>query len=468
MYYDVPCLLKFEPSEFPEEAVIPLTDQDLKNLFNNNICQNISDGDINLNVLSNDKYEEDCDQWFSKAPPPPPPDPDDPPPPPPPPPLPPPPPPQNPPEGPLPPMPTPFLTRQYSPEYSPDPTKYASSADQIRSCTVGYGPHDPRGNNLTKPTNWSIAHWDGVPFDMTGKTKEQIHKFLVPDYQNNKYAIRGLEEFFYQRKPFQDNDNPTVAEIDTWNIEVIAHLRRVLGVKNTIGPTTGPYYQKDIPILPDARLYIEAAWSDGRKYSQIWDEIYSGGVMKNGIEYFGFAPGPCWLPLPPPNPQPNKTRPPGYTPHCGETFAPQNPHSLRFREAAPYFFQTAAWGVDDYPNNKPASLHRNAFTKQVPPPPYKELYTHGTLAGSAAGLSGTGRDVPWSHKVPMIMTNFIKDEGTSGHAGPFLSRPYVGMSWYCVGDGSMAFRGKWAGRIRADDGRLDMQFLGYTQTGWTP
>jgi hypothetical protein len=443
----------------PINSVNPLNDNEVKSFWNAcskpQLSSNLLESSPNFSTLSNDQYEEDVDQWFSKTP-------SNPSPPIPIPPIPP-PVPLPPPEGPLPPLPPFFLTKQYSPEHSAFPEKYPSTADNIRHCTAGWGPHDPRGNALTRSTNWSIAHWDGIPFDMTGKTKEEIHKFLVPDHQNNKYAIRGLEEYFYRRKPFADNNNPTVAEIDTWNLEVIRHIRSVLGVKVTTGPTTGLYYGKDIPIIPDARLYLECAWADGRKHSQMWDEIYSGGVIKNGIENFGFAPGPCWLPLPPPNPNPSAVRPPGYTPHCGETFAPRNPYSLKYREAAPYFFQTSSWGQDYYdtlPPNDPLRFFRANF--YATNPPYKELYQHGTLASSSAGLSGTGPDVPWSHKMAMIFANFIKDEGTSGHAGPFLSRPYVGMSWSCNEDG-IAFRGKWAGRIRADNGNLDIPFLGWTK-----
>jgi hypothetical protein len=346
-----------------------------------------------------------------------------------------------------------------TPEYTKDPTIMKSAADQIRHCTEGRGPHDPRGNPVSKNTNWAIAHWDGIPYNgpLGKEGKDVMYNFLVPD-KANPYAIKGLEEFFYSRKPFQDNNNPTVAEIDTWNLEVVRHIRSVFGIVNSVGPTTGPYYGKIIPVAPDPRLYLETAWAQERKQSQVWDTDYPTGVIKNGIETFGKAPGPCWLPLPPPLPHPNADRPIGYDPHCGATFGISNTaQRIKYHEGAPYYLNRAAFGNTDD--------EKRAFYNALPlDDPYKNIYIHsGTGISNAEGVSGTGKDVPWSHKLAFIIANYIKGEGNTGHAGPFFTRPYVGFCFTCNDDG-VSFRGKYAGRIRADNGKLDVPWIGYTPT----
>jgi hypothetical protein len=289
-------------------------------------------------------------------------------------------------------------------------------------------PHDPRSSPISQNINWKEAEWNGIPYNYIGKTKAEIHAFLRPGYPANKLAIRGLEQRFYEVQPFADNYNPTVKEIDTWNLEVIRHIRRVLGVTIQSGPLLG----QPVPILPDPRLYIEAAWADERKHTQKWDVKYPDGVIHNGIEYFGWAPGPCYIPgsNPPQKPTP-------YNAHCGASFTPHGADAHLYRTSAPYFYD---------------------LTK------YPELGVHGHKASFVEGLSGTGTDVPWSLRLAVIIANFIMSEGTSGHAGPFFSRPWVGMSWKCDENGkSLAFRGKWNGRIRTDNGAIDRPYLGVTK-----
>jgi hypothetical protein len=353
--------------------------------------------------------------------------------------------------------------RQETPEYTINPQIFKSGADQIRHCTTGSGPHDPRGNPFTKSTDWSLGHWDGIPYDITGKTKAEIHAWLRPNYPANQYAIRGLEEYFYQVNPFADNNNPTVAEIDTWNLNVIRHIRRVLGIKIKTGSQAG----QPMPIIPDPRLYVEAAWSQERKMSTTWDTLHPNGVIKNGTEYFGFAPGPCWLPG-----SNGTVRPTGYTPHCGETFFPTAAQSLPYRTSAPYNLTfDSSWGLDSYntlPPNDPRRYIRSNYYNalKAAKTPYIELYEHGTGATFSSGTSGTSRNIPWSHRLAIIITNFIKDEGTTGHAGPYFDRPYIGMAWTCFNDGGISYRAKYAGRFRADNGELSPPpFLGWTNTG---
>jgi hypothetical protein len=403
------------PNQFPETSITPLTDNEVRQMFlipkPSRLVRQTNNPYLPRSVIeANDENEEISDSGGRGGVVPPPPLP------------------------PPPPSVPPLTVIQYTPEYTLNagntfPNSYPSGASIIRGeCSMGVRPHDPRGSPTTRLTNWQSANWDGVPFDYLGKTKEQIHEFLRPGYPANKYAIRGLEQRFYQLNPFADNSNPTVGEIDTWNIEVIRHLRAVLGVKVT---TPGPLLGQTIPILPDPRLYIEAAWADERRWSQVWDTKYPNGVIVNGVEYFGFAPGPCWLPNtnPPQVPLP-------YNAHCGGKFAPNTTDAHAYRLAAPYHYNTAV---------------------------YPELASHGNLVSFTEGISGIGTEVPWSLRLALIITNFIKDEGYSGHAGPFFTRPYVGMSWRCDAQNkAIGFRGKWNGRIRLDSGTLDRPYGGPT------
>lgn len=87
--------------------------------------------------------------------------------------------------------------------------------------------------------------------------------------------------------PFADNANPTVAEIEAWNVHVIQHYRNLLGIST--------------PIENNRRLYLLAFFSDMRKFTTHWDANYPGDL--------GSAYGPCVGMKP-------------FNAHCGATFAP--------------------------------------------------------------------------------------------------------------------------------------------------
>jgi len=137
--------------------------------------------------------------------------------------------------------------------------------------------------------NLPAMEWDGVPIDVAGKTPTELCMLLF----NGPYAMMGLRQRYYALMPFADPTRPTIAEIDDWNIEVIRHLR------NVIGNTT--------PLEGDDRLYLEAHWGDERRFSRVWDAAYPG---TNGTAF-----GPCAS---------------GNNQHCGATFVPS------FIDQAPY------------------------------------------------------------------------------------------------------------------------------------
>jgi hypothetical protein len=186
-------------------------------------------------------------------------------------------------------------------------------------------------------------------------------------------------------EPFADKYMPTVIEIDNWNIEVINHIRNMLGITNEV--------------KGDPRLYLEVAWADERKTSTIWDAKYPGSLNS--------AYGPC--------PQP------GAQGHCGATFFPDAADHASYVSGAPYF---------------------NDYTK------YPELADHTTRYSQSEGTGGTSARIPWSLRIAMVITNYILGEGISGHAGPALFRNTVGISWGCIpggqiNGGGISFRAKW-------------------------
>jgi hypothetical protein len=101
-------------------------------------------------------------------------------------------------------------------------------------------------------------------------------------------TMRGLRERFYQVNPFANNTNPTVAEIENWNIEVIRHFRRLLGFNETTHPVGN-----------DKCTYLKATWAEERARTNYWSAQYPGRLDS--------ASGPCTLPF-------------SSNAHCGASF----------------------------------------------------------------------------------------------------------------------------------------------------
>ena len=248
---------------------------------------------------------------------------------------------------------------------------------------------DPDGIKWLTPQHWANSTWDGTPLDPTGMTNSQVCSWLRPA-QN--YVIRGIREKFYQVNPFQDNTNPTPAEIEAWNIEVIRHFRALFG--NTR------------PVRNDPRLYLEARWADERKRTTTWDTQYPSTS-------YGTASGICWT----------TTGTPVDTAggHCGEAFFPNS--------------QDRAQAISQLP-------YQNNFQK------YPDLtnYASEPRRSQAAGINSINADVPWSIKLSVIIANWICAEGFTAHPGPYVgtnARPTFGCSWWYTGGNTTSYRGKW-------------------------
>ncbi len=193
----------------------------------------------------------------------------------------------------------------------------ATDLSQSVPSVTNQGP-DPGWIGTTWDGGWGV--WDGTPINIDGLTPSQICPLLF----KNGYTMKGLRELYYNTMPFADETAPTIAEIDAWNIEVIRHLRRL------VGNTT--------PLEGDPRLYLEAQWADERRFTRVWDTEYPGS---NGSAY-----GPCVS---------------TGNQHCGATFVPsfedQAPYLTQYPGLTPFNFITGgAEGVGAVNTNVPWAL----------------------------------------------------------------------------------------------------------------
>jgi len=249
---------------------------------------------------------------------------------------------------------------------------------------------DPDGILWIDPSAWTP--WDGVTtIDPRTVSKSTLCEWVRGG--TNPNTIRGLRERFYEVNPFADNTNPTVAEIENWNLEVIRHVRRLLNV--------------NVPIRYNTRLMLECIWSDERKHTEIWDTKYPGRTDPDNS-----ASDIC-----------NAADTSLAQGHCGEAFFPTNITDRNvYTSAAPYLNNTTN---------------------------YPDLVNYTSRYGQTAGLASVNTNIPWSIKLGRILTAWICGEGYVGHPGPFINpdtaREEVGMSWRIDPNNSAStgFRGKW-------------------------
>lgn len=143
-----------------------------------------------------------------------------------------------------------------------------------------------------------------------------------------------------------------------------------------------------VGILSSRELYLRSHWNDERKFSSYWDTLYPGTL--------GSSYGPCQGSYRPRNP------------HCGASFLPACP------QQEPYLRPGEPCVAD--------------------------------TGGGSEGIFSGEMDWPWSVKLSRILRLIVQSEGITGHGGPFLSRPYVGMSFRCdPTNGKFTVRIKWNG-----------------------
>jgi hypothetical protein len=100
--------------------------------------------------------------------------------------------------------------------------------------------HDPKGCLRVSEEEWIASYWDGVPkklcdYDTKAKWKELVN-WLFPAREDGWYTktMRGLHQRFYDVKPFKDNQNPTIDEIENWFLEVMNLLRELLSIEEKV------------------------------------------------------------------------------------------------------------------------------------------------------------------------------------------------------------------------------------------
>jgi len=123
----------------------------------------------------------------------------------------------------------------------------------------------PDGCTWLSLNDWS--YWDGVPLSKSrfcSMTKEELHAYLFP---KNEFCLLGLREHYYRINPFNNPSNPTVAEVDNWNVEVIRHLRAVCGINYNINPVQ--------------HMFCQSQWSQERFWTSYWDVLYPSGICNN-------------------------------------------------------------------------------------------------------------------------------------------------------------------------------------------
>ena len=275
----------------------------------------------------------------------------------------------------------------------------------LLSSTVSKGTQrqDPDGIHWIPQSNWKAAEWDCVPRSHCKYTKMEMQKWLFPD--NN--TMRGLRERFYEVNPFTDVNNPTIAEIDSWNVEVINHFRRLLGLKNTATPLRSLFKRA---------YWASEAYAIRRFVQERQIKNEKGDVIR--IEHYYTSKGVC------PKGQKNAHCKAGYLPACGMLDYPS---------------ETNEPG-QDHPAYKYPDETDWSCIKSVP-------------GNQAEDIVTTKTNLPWSIKMSRVILQFIASDGFCGHTGPFLIREHVGVAFHVVDYNPEAtiVRVKWSGS-KADIG----------------
>lgn len=146
------------------------------------------------------------------------------------------------------------------------------------------------------------------------------------------------------------------------------------------------------PAVPMQELFIRSKWSDERKTTSLWDTSYPGTLDS--------AYGPCIG---------------GTNTHCGSLFVPG------YSDQLPYW--------NDWNYNYPCF------------PEHPEIGTYAESEAIGTWWNGTAVT-----SMSRVLRNLVRNGNTSGHAGPFLFRPYYG---YSIGGVSATnLRSKWIGPIQ--------------------
>lgn len=281
------------------------------------------------------------------------------------------------------------FTSGYTATAQPPAETQMNDQTALSQAVSSVSSQDPDGIGWLAASHWTNSTWDGTPIDPTSPPGGNLCSWLRPSHP---YVVRGLRERFYEVNPFADNTAPTPAEIDAWHIEVIRHFRNMFGIA--------------IPVNPNARLYLEARWASERKRTEYWDSAYPPTGS------YGDPYGPCF------NPPGTSVDTSGG--HCGASFFPSSTDRAPYISNAPY---------------------NNDFTT------YPELSPYTNRYAQTEGNVSVNADLPWAIKFAFIISNWICNEGLTGHPGPYVNpttaREEVGLDFWYTGGSTVHFRGKW-------------------------
>ncbi len=162
--------------------------------------------------------------------------------------------------APPPPPPPPPSARQYTSNHTSAPLlggkPYIDYLNQLEKPNlINHGIY---GTTKITPQQLQAATWNGTPIDPVGKTNQELCDTFFPGG-----VMIGLEDLYNNTKPFQDEENPTMAEIDNWNLKVFQHFRAITG---------------GIPIEADYSLFLTSQWGDERWATDLWDTKYPNNV----------------------------------------------------------------------------------------------------------------------------------------------------------------------------------------------
>jgi hypothetical protein len=120
--------------------------------------------------------------------------------------------------------------------------------------------------------DWKKSVWDGKARQLCSfTTKKDVCEWAFPNTEDD---MRGLRQEYERDPPFKDENNPTVLEIDQWNLRVINHLRKLFGL-------TGMAEW-------DQCLFLLAQWAEEAKHTTKWDAKYPPNGPKG--DHYGIHP----------------------------------------------------------------------------------------------------------------------------------------------------------------------------------
>jgi hypothetical protein len=240
----------------------------------------------------------------------------------------------------------------------------------------GHTSHAPSGVDpaVVSAALWDAAKWDfKTTKDFCSMNMAAMCDWAFPSVDGGKHRVmRGLRQHFetIKPKPFADDKNPTPAEIDRWNLEVVKHFRKLWGIST--------------PIENDRCQYLRAQWATERKETTVWDTGYPESYKAANV----WAPYQPWFgPCPKGDPKADV--------HCGFTFIPS------CEDQAPY--------LDPGEQCCPKGL---AF---------------------AEGVMFVPKGLPWFMKLASVIQYRVCTEGRIGHADPFFSAIKQGNAFSCLG-----------------------------------